>query len=71
MAILFGSHFLPYWWLYNSRAYAMLAIFTAVACSAAVLIAGGPLFRAVPLIAAGCYAVACTALGREVAALPK
>lgn len=71
MAVLFGSHFLPYWWLHRSPAYALLAILTAAACSVAVLLAREPLFSAIPLIAASCYAVACVALGREVAGLTR
>jgi hypothetical protein len=69
MAVLFSSHFLPYWWLYRSRGYAALAALTTVACVAAVLVAGSPLFSVVPLIAAGCYAVGVATLGVEVAAL--
>ncbi len=71
MAVLFGSHFLPYWWMYRSRAYALLAILTTTACSVAVLVAGDALFTTIPLIAASCYAVACVALGREVAGLAR
>ncbi len=71
MAVLFGSHFLPYWWLYRSHGYALLAVLTTVACTIAVLIARGPLFTVIPLIAAGCYAVACIALGREVVRLQR
>jgi hypothetical protein len=69
MAVLFGSHFLPYWWLYRSPAYAALAILTASAVTLAVLIAGEPLFMTIPLIAAGCYALSCVALGVEVSGL--
>lgn len=67
MAVLFGSHFLPYWWLYRSRAYAMLAVLTTVACSIVVIVAGNALFSIIPLIAASCYAVSTVALGIEVA----
>jgi hypothetical protein len=69
MAVLFGSHFLPYWWLYRSNGYALLAALTTVACTVAVLIARGPLFTVIPLIAASCYAVSCIVLGREVVRL--
>ena len=69
MAVLFGSHFLPYWWLYRSRAYALLAVLTTVGVTLAVLIARGPLFAEIPLIAAGCYAIACVSLGGEVSRL--
>lgn len=71
MAVLFGSHFLPYWWLYRSRAYAVLAVLTTAAVTLAVLIAGGPLFAGIPLIAAACYGLACAALWREVSSLLK
>jgi hypothetical protein len=69
MAVLFGSHFLPYWWLYRSPGYALLAVLTTIACTIAVLVARGPLFTVIPLIAAGCYGVACIVLGREVTRL--
>jgi len=58
LAVLFGSHFLPYWWLYGSRAYALLSILVATVLSAAVLITRSPLYLMVPPITAGCYAVA-------------
>lgn len=69
MAVLFSSHFLPYWWLYRSKAYAALAVLTTTACVAAVLFVGSPLFTVIPLVAAACYAVGVVALGVEVAAL--
>ena len=58
MAILFGSHFLPYAWLYRSRAYAFLTISVAVSLSALAIITQEPNPTVVPLIAAMCYAVA-------------
>lgn len=58
MAILFGSHFLPYAWLYNSRAYAFLTISVTVSLSALVITTGDPMPTVVPLITAACYAVA-------------
>lgn len=67
LAVLFGSHFLPYTWFYASRAYGMLAGLTAVVLTAAVMVAGDPLFQTAPLLAAGCYAVAIAMLAREVA----
>jgi hypothetical protein len=69
MAVLFSSHFLPYWWLYRSRGNATLAVLTTAACITAVLFTGSSLFTNIPLIAAGCYAVGIAALGAEVAAL--
>ena len=69
MAVLFGSHFLAYGWLYRSPAYAVLAGLTTVAVTVAVLATQRPLFAEIPLIAAGCYAVACVLLAREVGQL--
>jgi hypothetical protein len=69
MAVLMSSHFLPYWWLYGSRGYALLAALTMVTTTTAVIVAGDPLFEDVPLIVAGCYALSCAVLGGEVAAL--
>jgi hypothetical protein len=66
MAVLFGSHFLPYAWLYRSRGYAFLAVATAVLLTGAALVAGGPLYPTAPLIAAGCYFVSVVLLWTEV-----
>lgn len=66
IAVLFGSHFLPYWWFYESRGYALLAVLTIVASCTAVLVSGSPLTQTMPLIAAGCYAVACAVVWIEV-----
>ena len=57
MAVMFCSHFLPYGWLYRSRGYMVLAILTAAATTATVLIARGPAPQVVPLVAAGSYLV--------------
>lgn len=65
LAVLFGSHFLPYGWLYRSRAYMVLSVSVAGVLTAAVLIAGDPLYRLVPLLTAACYAVAVAMLWRE------
>jgi hypothetical protein len=65
MGVLFGSHFLPYAWLYRSRGYGFLAIGTTVALCAAVLVTRAPLYANVPLIAAACYAVAIVLLWME------
>lgn len=69
MAILFGSHFLPYAWLYQSRAYALLTVLTTVVLTVAALASGSSLYASAPLLAAGCYAVAGLVLWREVAGL--
>jgi len=69
MAVLFGSHFLPYAWLYRSRAYAVLAISTVLVTTVAVMVARQPLMTTIPLIAAGCYAVSTVLLMRELRTL--
>lgn len=66
LAVLFGSHFMPYWWLYGSRAYLVLSISVAAVLSAAALVTGSPLYQHVPLITAGCYGVAILLLWGEV-----
>ncbi len=65
MAILFGSHFLPYWWMYRSPAYAVLAISLGVTMSMGAIVQGAAIYAAVPWLAAGCYAVAVAMLLRE------
>lgn len=65
MAVLFGSHFLPYAWFYRSRGYAILAGSTAVVVTVAVVLADGPLTLLVPWLAAACYAGAVALLWRE------
>ena len=69
MAVLFGSHFLPYGWLYRSRGYMLLAILTTVATTVTVLIARGPVPHVIPLVAAGSYLVAILVIRSEVAAV--
>lgn len=66
LAVLFGSHFLPYGWMYESRAYPFLTVSLAVVMCAGALVTGGPMYAAVPLLAAGCYAVAVGVLWAEV-----
>ena len=68
IAVLFGSHFLPYLWLYRSRGYALLAILTTLATTATVLVARGPAPLAVTLVAAGCYLASLFVIRAEVAA---
>jgi hypothetical protein len=58
MAILFGSHFLPYAWLHRSRAYAFLSVSVAVCLTAFALATRAPMPETVPLITAACYAAA-------------
>jgi len=67
MAVLFGSHFLPYGWLYRSRGYMVLTILTTLATTAAVLVARGPAPQIVPLVAAGSYLVAILVIRAELA----
>lgn len=69
LAVLFGSHFLPYAWLYRSRAYAFLAVSTTVALVAGALVTRSDLYATAPLVAAACYAVTVLLLWREVRAL--
>ena len=67
MAVLFGSHFLPYGWLYRSRGYMALTILTTLATTATVLVARGPAPQVVPLVAAGSYLVAILVIRAELA----
>jgi len=69
LAVLFGSHFLPYAWLYRSAAFGFLAVATTLVVSAGVIVTRSPLYATVPLLAAACYAVAVAMLWREVGAL--
>ena len=69
LAVLFGSHFLPYTWLYRSAGYGFLAVATTLVVSAGVIVTQSPLYATVPLLAAACYAVAVAMLWREVGAL--
>ncbi len=65
MAVLFGSHFLGYAWLYRSRGYAFLTVGTTVVLCTAVLVAGNALYTMVPLLTAGVYAGAVALLFAE------
>jgi hypothetical protein len=58
MAILFGSHFLPYAWLHRSRAYAFLSASVAISLTALALATRAPMPQTVPLVTAACYAIA-------------
>ncbi|MEM7350666.1 MAG: hypothetical protein AAF657_07660 [Acidobacteriota bacterium] len=66
MAVLFGSHFLPYGWLYASRAYMFLTLSVTVVLSVGALATSGPMFLLTPWLTAGCYAVAVVLLWREI-----
>jgi uncharacterized protein DUF7010 len=69
LAVLFGSHFLPYAWLYRSAAYGFLAVATTLVLTAGAIVTRSPLFTTAPLLAATCYAVAVVMLWREVGAI--
>ena len=66
MAVLFGSHFLPYGWLYRSRAYMALTVSVALILSVGVLVTRSPLYHETPILAAGCYAAVVLMLWREI-----
>lgn len=55
--------------MYESRAYPFLTVSIAVVLSVGALVTGGPMYSAVPLLAAGCYAVAVAMLLAEIAPL--
>ena len=69
MAVLFGSHFLPYGWLYRSRGYMLLAILTTAVTTVTVLVARGPVPHVIPLVAAASYLVAILVTRGELAAV--
>lgn len=69
LAVLFGSHFLPYGWMYESRGYPFLTVSLAVVMCTGALVTGGPMYGTVPLLAAACYAVAVAMLWTETRAL--
>ena len=66
LAVLFGSHFLPYGWMYESRGYPFLTVSLALVMCGGALVTGGPMYALVPVLAAGCYAVAVVILWTEV-----
>jgi hypothetical protein len=66
LAVLFGSHFLPYGWMYRSRAYPFLSVSLALVMSVGAIATGGPMYALVPVLAAACYAVAVGILWTEV-----
>lgn len=65
MAILFGSHFFGYYWLYGSKAYAFLSISVAVSLTVLATITRSAAPTIVPLVTAGCYAISVVWLWRE------
>jgi hypothetical protein len=65
MAVLFGSHFLPYAWLYRSRAYGFLSVSVAVSLTALAIVTRAPMPETVPLVTAACYFLAVAWLWRE------
>jgi uncharacterized protein DUF7010 len=69
LAVLFGSHFLPYAWLYRSAGYGFLAVATTLVMTTGVIVTRSPLYATAPLLAAACYAVAVILLWREVGAI--
>jgi len=69
MAVLFGSHFLPYGWLYQSRGYYFLGIVVPV-LAVVVALMGPSVSQALTAPAtAVIYAIACAVVLKEVAAL--
>jgi hypothetical protein len=71
LAVLFGSHFLPYGWMYESRGYPFLTVSLAVTMCVGAIVTGGPMYLTVPWLAAACYAIAIGILWTEVAALKR
>ncbi len=69
LAVLFGSHFLPYGWMYESRAYPFLTVSLGVVLSAGAIITGSAMYLVVPIVAAACYLVAAVMLAMEVTVL--
>ena len=65
MGALFGSHFLPYGWLYRSRGYAALGIGSVVVATALHLLAPASVFTVIPLGMAACYFVAAVLIAAE------
>jgi hypothetical protein len=64
--VLFGSHFLPYGWMYRSVGYPFLSVSLAVVMSAGAIVTGGPMYALVPVLAVACYAVSVGILWTEV-----
>lgn len=65
MGALFGSHFLPYAWIYRSRGYAVLGVGCPVAATVAQLAAPQLAMVGVPLAVASVYALAVVLLAGE------
>ena len=62
---LFGTHFLPYSWLYGSRAYAFLTISVAVSLTVLAVATRAPNPILASLLTAACYAVTVVWLWHE------
>lgn len=58
MAVLFGSHFLPYGWFYRAPGYSLLGMGLPVVATALQLIAPDQVFLSIPLGAALVYLIA-------------
>jgi len=69
MAVLFGSHFLPYAWYYRSAGYGMLAVSVAIVLSAAAVTTRDSMHLLTPILTAACYGAGLLVLWREVSAL--
>jgi hypothetical protein len=70
LAVLFGSHFLPYGWLYQSRGYYFLGIAVPVVAAAAPLMGPSISYAYTAPATAAIYVLACVLVLKEVAALP-
>lgn len=57
MAVLFGSHFLPYGWFYRAPGYSFLGIAVPVVAVAVQLLAAEHSFVLIPLAAAAMYVI--------------
>jgi len=70
LAVLFGSHFLPYGWLYQSRGYYFLGIAVPVVAVVVALLGPSVSHAFTAPATAAIYLVACVIVLKEVAALP-
>ncbi|HEY5548341.1 MAG TPA: hypothetical protein VIL17_01950 [Coriobacteriia bacterium] len=70
LAVLFGSHFLPYGWLYQSRGYYFLGIAVPVVAAATALMGPSVSHAYTAPATAAIYVLGCAVVLNEVAALP-
>jgi len=70
LAVLFGSHFLAYGWLYQSRGYYFLGTAVPVVAAAAALMGPSVSYAYTAPATAVVYLLACVLVLKEVAALP-